>query len=565
MGRRVMSVTAWALVVGVCLHSSIVRASTTLSKEEQDALIARIQRFETHPEDPAVMQQVPPKYSVDEQKFVHPNPQLHASEELSDPLLRAAQLKGTLEYQVRYCEEVLRKKFPEIECEKPEGMRATIEANDRVEKLVGTWMSQSDLALDLDGLPTRGEAVTGIWSDDYWRTKYGQTSYRYSERRGFDKYEAAVGSYSQPGEWMSASGRLSPPELTAAIVPWSPAEKYDLTLGDETFMLTRQQKAEGKRFKTPNGDVEDWMGLCHGWSAASVMVPPPKNAVAIPGPRGASITWYPYDIRAMATLAWANGNTYNNFIGGRCNTRKPSTFGNGRLRQQECFDTNPATFHLALGNLIGKAKQSFNMDSSFDYEVWNQPIKSYEFNYCRPGECGDPAKWTKNWKEAAVDYNDAFKARDRFQSPLTRGQRMENGWDDRGIRQIVGVVATVVYLVETIPAPHVSEALNDPSERVTYFYDLELHDVGGGKLAPRGGEWAENTHPDFLWVPRKDTYTRTSFDFINLNYNGTTALNGDATETAQAASQYGYPLCQVLKVLVAKSSGVDGVRCPRPR
>ena len=81
--------------------------------------------------------------------------------------------------------------------------------------------------------------------------------------------------------------------------------------------------------------------------------------------------WYPDDIKALATLAWSTGRFRANQISGRCDAKDPKTFPNGRLSQQECFDTNPATFHLALANLIGRHGVPFIMDAAYDYEVWN--------------------------------------------------------------------------------------------------------------------------------------------------------------------------------------------------
>ena len=126
------------------------------------------------------------------------------------------------------------------------------------------------------------------------------------------------------------------------------------------------------------------MGLCHGWAAAAIFVPAPVLKVTTVGPRGSKIDWYPDDIKALATLAWSRGNFRANQISGRCDTKNPKTYPNGRLSEQECFDTNPATFHLALGNLIGRQGFAFIMDAAYDYEVWNQPILSYEFEYFNP-------------------------------------------------------------------------------------------------------------------------------------------------------------------------------------
>jgi hypothetical protein len=42
----------------------------------------------------------------------------------------------------------------------------------------------------------------------------------------------------------------------------------------------------------------------------------------------------------------------------------------------ECADTNPGSFHIAVSNLLGIQKVSFIEDRTFDYEVWTQPVRS---------------------------------------------------------------------------------------------------------------------------------------------------------------------------------------------
>ena len=70
------------------------------------------------------------------------------------------------------------------------------------------------------------------------------------------------------------------------IVDLSPSEKYDLTMGDEQFSLTNQQKLEGSKNLGDDHDVESWMGICHGWAAGSVMAPKPIAPVTLVGDSG---------------------------------------------------------------------------------------------------------------------------------------------------------------------------------------------------------------------------------------------------------------------------------------
>jgi hypothetical protein len=370
-----------------------------------------------------------------------------------------------------------------------------------------------------------------------------------------------VKAYSQPNEWLSFQS-LPFSSLNQIILEWSPAEKYDLSIQDPLFSLTNEQKEEGSWYEDEEGDVEGWMGLCHGWASASIMIPRPEKPVTLPGPEQTSITWYPNDIKAMLTLAWANGQWDSNFIGRRCEQKELTTFPNGRIDSQDCFDINPATFHLALGNLVGREKGSFIMDKAYDYQVWNQPIVAYEFEYFNPL---NPEMRDSDWKKVAVDYDKTFKSQDRFQKPLTRGKFFEGRREgnernlddsqDAHITKIVGVIARVVYLVESIPPEFGPEPGEDLKSREVYLYDLELMQTESG-WETTGGEWLQNNHPDFLFVPKKGSVAQSFWDWLPQD---------NFLKNAQRASQMGgYPMCSVVKKLVENSVSAPGTeyQCP---
>ena len=530
--------------------------STQLTPSEQEEIDRRLERFSAWPPAPDVMSEKAPKVAADDGTPVTPNAKLKLSGPPPvNPLLRSAQAKATPVYQEDRCRSFLRKHFPELKCDSG-GPDATIEANDRPEALLRSWLKPNRFIYSLDALPTSAEVKGTYWSGDYWRTFRGLTSYRYSTGATFKEYRESVKIYTQPTEWLALSTRLE--AAAKEVVGWSPAEKYDLTVGDEAFTLTEQQKHEGEKYLATEKKVPSWFGLCHGWAAAAIFVPPAVKAFTVRAARDISLTWYPSDVHAMASLAWSNGNYPANLIGGRCNESKPATYPNGRLKQQECFDTNPASLHYALGNMLGVAHVPFIMDSAFDAEVWNQPILSYDSTYFNPLE---PTKKSRHWEEVAVPYDDSFKAKDRFQKPLTRGKRLTNdrGYDDSGIVKVVGVTMTLVYLGE-VNAVHKPVPAENTTVRVTYTYDLEMHDVGGS-LRALGGEWHENAHPDFLWVPQKGAVAYSGYDRYPVDVRFDQAPTAWLSRVASATSRTAYPLCQVLKKLVDESSGDTRYQC----
>ena len=144
-----------------------------------------------------------------------------------------------------------------------------------------------------------------------------------------------------------------------------------------------------------------------------------------------------------------------------------------------------------------------------------------------------------------------FRSRDRFQNPPTRGQR---------ISQIVGVITSVVYLEEISPPKHGPVVEEAALARKTYTYDLELYEEGGDVI-PLGGEWHENKHPDFLWLPRPGAVAKTAEDKKVGAYDGQEVPTAALSDLAKKASKKGSPLCKVVKLLFEQSSGETVYSC----
>lgn len=536
--------------------------NTSLTTSERSSLQNRLERFYANPNDPSLMDQVQTKFNPRKKTEVHPHAYLKLDTRVNrDPLINAAGLKATDSYQNYQCNHFLKPHFKGLSCSTEPKLRkaidrAAIEANDQVSNLVDTWVDESEVINNIDGMPLKGQITQDVWSADYWQMRWGLTSYRPSTKIKYETYDEAVAAYKQPNLWSSLSDSLSPELLAREMITWSPAEKYDLTVGDEDFTLTNEQKAEGVKEKDENGKVPDWIGICDGWASATLFTPTPTRAVDAVGLNGAKVTWYPDEIRAVTALAWAHGNYQSNFISGRCEEAKKDVkkYPNGRVQNQDCFDSNPATFQRALANMIGIKKLPFIMDVSFDSEVWNSPVLSYQLEYFNPL---DPKVTGSDWSKLAVPYDAAFKAKDRFQTPLTRGIRSaDNKYDDSKIEKIVGVNAVVVYLDEADPHYGPTAKPNN-TVRVVYSYDLELHAVGNTWI-PTGGEWLSNVHPDFLWVPKRNSVVATTEE-VGLTVDLSKAADEELSTAAATSSESGAPLCLIVKSLVEKS-GPDGAK-----
>jgi hypothetical protein len=345
--------------------------------------------------------------------------------------------------------------------------RSVIQNIDTVEELLGdsatplrsipALEAQNKHAATLDRIP---------WSSSYWPIAKGVIANRYADP-GNPKstdWAANLGYYmAVPSGSLGNSGRLSP------------AEKYDYLVGDHSYTLTRSMWQKVRNYAADNGVIPRWTGICHGWSPASLVYDEPVRSVTIPAYGGGSIKLYPMDIKAMASQLWAEEVDVN-FIGGKCKKSNPTRDSIGRVSSPECQDTNPGTWHMAVTNLVGVQNRGFIMDATFDMEVWNHPVYSYDYIYFNP-QTLEP---TPFWKQALVPVGrytiDKFK---NYRAP--------------GARYVIGVAMNVKYVVEVNPTT--TERSQKLAKMVRYVYDLEL-DEGFNII---GGEWYTNMHPDWLW------------------------------------------------------------------
>ncbi|MES3036942.1 MAG: hypothetical protein V4736_03465, partial [Bdellovibrionota bacterium] len=112
------------------------------------------------------------------------------------------------------------------------------------------------------------------WSGDYWAYARGIIGARYRDEK-----------FRRLADWKVRFDYVVANPLAAvvqqgsdSIQKLSPSEKYDLLVGDMDSTLTRGMWEEGKRYYDVNGDVEGWMGICHGWAPAAIMEERPTKS-----------------------------------------------------------------------------------------------------------------------------------------------------------------------------------------------------------------------------------------------------------------------------------------------
>lgn len=369
------------------------------------------------------------------------------------------------------------------------------------------------------------------WSDDYWPIYKGVLGNRYA-----DPEFASLYAWKEAFDYFE-NNKYQPDFPERLLNQLSPAEKFDLLFSNKQFSLTKNMWNQGRAYYQRDGSVEKWMGICHGWAPASYMLPRPTQKVSVTAADGKQITFYPSDIKSLASLLWASGQYNNYFVGGRCNTESPERNDDGRIIRSECRDNNAATFHLALIQGLAKNQESFIIDATYDYEVWNQPLVSYQFEYFNPLN-----------EEPVEKLEDAIiKLADFEKDPFKK-------YRSKKAVYIVGVSNQITYGVETHPTQREYDSDEyDQSNTAYYMYDLELD----ANFNVVGGEWYHDQHPDFLWRPAEESEALTAYDYYLLGHplwDGKSKINYNVSNLANKAAQRGQPLAYVVKSLIQLSN-----------
>jgi hypothetical protein len=292
-----------------------------------------------------------------------------------------------------------------------------------------------------DALPLDGALDRQPWSDSYWPENQGGIAYRWQRDEAHDYPLLAKHEI-----------REMPP---AAVAQLSPAEKYDLFVGNYEYPLTQRVRSE------TSPDEAGWTGYCHGWAPASMHHAEPQP-ITVVNPDGIEIPFGSSDLKAL--LTYFDGEVVQTTWGpyalpfGRNPVGIGSTCGSGRMVDPACFDVNPGGLHAMLGNLVGIDKTGFVLEVDPAHEKWNQPVYAY-----RAAELGRRAPSVGAADEAVEERI--------VRTEVTWGQEIEPMWEP--------VVGTHHQSMTTR----------------AYLYSVELN--AGGEIV--GGQWLyEAPNGDYL-------------------------------------------------------------------
>lgn len=420
-----------------------------------------------------------------------------------------------------------------INSAKPISTKSLPGRNDNVEDLLrGYAVERNIFEIQAKGW-NKAQLATQPWSDDYWAIYKGILGARYAD----DEFTYLAG-WKEAFDYIQGNTAADIYQTGDAlqINRLSPSEKFDLLIDGKNHIVTKHMWAQGKYYyeNSPDGEVETWMGICHGWAPAAYMVERPKKPIEVVAfDNKTKIKFYPADLKALASLLWSSTQFETNFIGGRCNSRDPNEDSDGRLTDLKCLDTNPASFHLSVINAVAGLGKSFVMDVTYDYEVWNQPVSGYSYRYFNPVT-----------RQPTDDPKVAIIPVEQFEQDPYRKFRAKK------TKYVVGVSLEVSYGVETTPvhSEFDSQAM-DSINTAFYFYDLELDE----NYNIIGGEWYNRDHPDFLWSPSYNAKALTQADYYLLSresWDGKSALGDDIRKLAVHASKQGSPLAYIVNSLI---------------
>ena len=413
------------------------------------------------------------------------------------------------------------------------GLRLDSGMNERIDDFFGGSLIKSLPEIESRRLLSM-HAPGDTWSGSTWSHYRGASSQRYAEK-------PALNAKDWPSAWAYAStdGR-SLNEIVSRgredeINRLGPAEKYDLLIGatDDTGVLSGFEWSQGGKVQRKTGTVPTWFGYCHGWAPASFMVERPLKAVTVMAADGRTpIRFYPEDIKGLATVLYANALPFIKVLGGRCDTANPPRDRMGRVIDPKCLDVNPGTFLLALVNQIGIGQKHLLIDATFDEEIWNQPIRSYEVTYYNP-----------QTKRSARTFKKAMVAKSKFRKDKFKAYRSADAIS------IVGVKLQVEFALKSVPAQRERDAEKyDKLKKQTYQFDVEL-DSNDNVI---GGEWYQTRHPDFLWVPTERA--KTDVDLMaEGSWDTMKALPEAWRKAARTSGQKGQPLSEIVQRLVELS------------
>jgi hypothetical protein len=306
------------------------------------------------------------------------------------------------------------------------------------------------------------------WSETYWPSSRGGIAYRWNHPNPEPfKYKLLT---------KEELKSLTPDRLGEL----SPAELYDIAMGDYNYTLTKKVL---KEFSPKN---LWWEGICHGWSLAASNYPEPAKTV-VKNRDGINVPFGSSDVKGLLAMHDAyNSQGFYVRVGDRCkvNGKVPGealpadgvvkTPTKRESNKAECSDVNAGAFHIVLSSMIGLNSQGFVADVDRYSDVWNQPITGYKSTVV-----GDVAV-------TSADSKNGVDRKIQIKTTLVYGEELVFYSLEHVKKGTLGFVSKEP--VTGTPAQTFSE------RKLEYIVELNR----SGNII--GGEWISESRPDMLWL-----------------------------------------------------------------
>ncbi len=349
-------------------------------------------------------------------------------------------------------------------------------------------VANSPINTNFAALPLEGKLndTTLGWSETYWPSNVGGIAYRWNSKNPQPfKYKLLT-----KAEVMSASEEQ--------LSELSPAELYDIAMGDYSYSLTKKVLGSVK----PT-DLW-WEGICHGWSQAASNYSEPQKVV-VTNKDGVKVPFGSSDVKGLLSMhdAYNSKGTFVR-VGDRCDVRGkvageeseedgPIAPPSARdANKDKCADVNAGAFHVVISNMIGINSQGFVADVDRFNDVWNQPVTEYSSEVV--GEVAVTAQEAKR----------GVKSKLQMKTKMIYGEELAFYTPELEAEGDLAFVSK----------EPVTNTIHQAFKFKIYEYVIEL-DVNGKII---GGTWLSETRPDMLWTKKKDAkFLNGKFPLAGLN------------------------------------------------
>lgn len=323
------------------------------------------------------------------------------------------------------------------------------------------------------------------WSESYWPSYLGGIAYRWNH------------PFPNPFEYEFHTKEELLRMSDDQIAQLSPAELYDIAMGDYSYRLTK------KVLKKYSPDDLWWEGICHGWALAALHYPEPDKSTLI-NKDGIRVSFGSSDVKALVSMHDAfNSRGFYVRVGERCSA-EGKVVGEGSeedfnqtpsiqdASKPACRDVNPGAFHIVLGSLIGIHSKGFVADVDRYNDVWNQPITGYE------------SEIVKSIPLTSLDLKNGVSKKILVKTKMIYGEELQffsQAALDEGENNFVSKEPVTGTMAQAFKAKN-------------YEYILELNSSDN----IIGGEWISETRPDMIWMKSKDySFNSSSLPLEGLN------------------------------------------------